>query len=110
MKCTSVDRKRCYVVVRRWAHKIGAGGSIPLFFTVSSADQVPRAFKHDKTSDTWRWLINNVENGRVQHFAKVTLRRRKQGDQASPLNFPVAWLAHFRRLSGELASPRAKAR
>lgn len=56
-----------------------AGDAIPLVFTISPSDQIRTTFSYDKTTDTWQWLIDNVENGRAQRFANVTLTRRKRG-------------------------------
>lgn len=56
-----------------------AGDSIPFIFTLSPSDQIHTTFHYDKTSDTWQWVIDNVENGRAQRFANVTLTRAKRG-------------------------------
>jgi len=60
------------------AHAKLAGDSIPLIFTLSASDQIHTTFSYDKTADTWQWLIDNVENGRTQRFANVTLTRAKR--------------------------------
>jgi len=33
------------------------------------------AFSYDPTHDSWRWQIDNLHNGKVQHFADVRLAR-----------------------------------
>lgn len=54
-----------------------AGDSIPLLFTTSPSDQIRTTFSYDKAADKWQWLIDNVENGRTDRFANVTLTRAK---------------------------------
>lgn len=54
-----------------------AGESIPFLFTLSPSDQIHTTFSYDKAADAWQWLIDNVDNGRTQHFANVTLARQK---------------------------------
>jgi hypothetical protein len=54
-----------------------AGDSIPLIFILSPSDQIRTTFSYDKTTDTWQWLIDDVENGRAHRFANVTLTRAK---------------------------------
>jgi hypothetical protein len=56
------------------AHGPKAGDSIPLIFTISPADQIHTTFSYDATSDSWRWLIDNFENGKTQRFADVRLK------------------------------------
>lgn len=54
-----------------------AGDSIPFIFNLSPTDQIHTTFTYDKTNDTWRWLIDNLENGQTHRFANVTLTRSK---------------------------------
>lgn len=55
------------------------GDSIPFIFTISPADQIHTTFSYDKTNDTWQWLIDNLEDGQIHHFANVTLKLRVAG-------------------------------
>jgi len=59
------------------AHGKLAGNTILFIFTTSPTDQIHTTFSYDQTRDSWRWLIDNVENSRSQHFANVTLTRQK---------------------------------
>ena len=59
------------------AHGNLAGDSIPLIFTLSPSDQIHTTFSYDKATDTWWWLIDNIENGKAHRFADVTLTRAK---------------------------------
>lgn len=59
------------------AHGKLAGDSIPIVFTTSPSDQIHTTFSYNKTTDTWQWVIDNVENKRTQRFATVTLTRTK---------------------------------
>ena len=54
-----------------------AGRSIPFIFTIAGSDQIHTTFSYDQDSDSWKWLIDNVENGRAQTFARVTLTRAR---------------------------------
>ena len=51
--------------------------SIPFIFTGAGSDQIHTTFNYDATSDSWDWLIDNVDNGRTQAFARVSLTRAK---------------------------------
>lgn len=55
-----------------------AGHSIPLVFTLAPSDQIRTTFSYDEATDTWQWLIDNVDNGREHRFANVTLTRGKR--------------------------------
>ncbi len=54
-----------------------AGNSIPFIFALSPSDQIHTTFSYDQAADTWRWLIDNIVNGRTQRFANVTLTRAR---------------------------------
>lgn len=57
------------------AHAKEAGDSIPFIFGASTSDQIHTTFTYDKSANRWQWTIDNVENGRTQHFANLTLKR-----------------------------------
>ena len=52
-----------------------AGDSIPFIFKLSASDQVHTTFSYDEATDTWQWVIDNIDNGRTQRFADVKLAR-----------------------------------
>lgn len=54
-----------------------AGDSIPFIFNISPANQIHTTFSYDKKKDSWQWLIDNLENSQIHHFANVTLKRVK---------------------------------
>ncbi len=51
--------------------------SIPFIFAGAGSDQIHTIFDYDKTSDSWQWLIDNIDDGRTKRFATVTLTRAK---------------------------------
>ena len=52
-----------------------SGNSIPFVFALSPTDSIHTTFAYREASDTWQWLIDNVTNGKVSHFADVELSR-----------------------------------
>jgi hypothetical protein len=52
-----------------------SGDTIPFIFTISSADEIHTSFTYHRSSDTWRWTIDNVEKGKPERFADVELSR-----------------------------------
>ena len=52
-----------------------AGDSIPFVFKLSATDQIQTTFSYDKATDSWQWVIDNIDNGRTQRFADVKLTR-----------------------------------
>lgn len=51
--------------------------AIPFLIVISPAESLHTTFKYDAKSDTWQWLIDDVSNGRSDHFADVKLTRVK---------------------------------
>jgi hypothetical protein len=54
-----------------------SGDSIPFLFTISPSDSIHTVFIYHEASDTWRWLIDNVTNGKSKRFADVELSKVK---------------------------------
>ncbi len=57
------------------AHAKEGENAIPFIFGLSASDQIHTTFSYDKTADTWRWLIENIVNGKAKQFADVKLSR-----------------------------------
>jgi hypothetical protein len=47
-----------------------------LFSDKNGDPSVHNTFAYDRTTDTWRWKIDNVDKGRLQPFANVKLTRQ----------------------------------
>ena len=54
-----------------------SGNTIPFVFTISPADSIHTTFAYREASDTWRWLIDNISDGKPSRFADVELSRVK---------------------------------
>jgi len=54
-----------------------SGDAIPFVFTISPTNLVHTTFTYRKGTDTWQWLIDEVENGKTDRFADVELTRTK---------------------------------
>ena len=53
------------------------GDAIPFLFRDKDNRTVfHTTFTYDKTTDTWKWMMDNDENGKVQPFARVQLTRK----------------------------------
>jgi len=50
-------------------------GLMFIFKDEKGAVSVSNDFVYDAQSDTWQWLINNLDKGMVKPFARVTLKR-----------------------------------
>lgn len=55
-----------------------AGDSIPFLFDYSPTDRFHTTFVYDRTTDSWRWHMDNDSAGVRRPFARVTLTRRVQ--------------------------------
>ena len=51
------------------------GDSIPFVFGMDETSAIHNTFIFDAETDTWRWVIDNVREGRRERFADVTLSR-----------------------------------
>jgi hypothetical protein len=59
------------------AHGKRSGDSIPFLFTISPSDSIHNTFVYDRGADTWKWLIDDVANGKTEGFADVKLVRAR---------------------------------
>jgi len=57
------------------AHGKQSGNSIPLLFTLSPTDSLHTTFSYDESSGTWRLVIDEDNQGKIDHFADVTLTK-----------------------------------
>ena len=57
------------------AHGKKLGDSIPFLFTLSPSNAIRNTFVYDRSADSWKWLIENVSNGKTELFADVKLLR-----------------------------------
>jgi hypothetical protein len=54
-----------------------AGNEIPFIFRDSSnTDNFHTTFKYNNDTNTWQWLMYNVDKGTLQPFADVTLTKK----------------------------------
>ena len=52
------------------------GNEIPFVFKANDTSSFRNTFVYDGTTDTWKWLMDDDENGTLKPFARVTLRRK----------------------------------
>jgi hypothetical protein len=53
------------------------GDEIAFLFKGSDGSTFHTTFVYDRSVDTWRWLMDNEENGTLRPFARVTLTKKK---------------------------------
>jgi len=53
-----------------------AGDSIPFFFRYTATTSFHNTFVYDRTTDTWRWHMDNDSAGVRRPFARLSLARR----------------------------------
>lgn len=62
------------------AHAIGHaprnGDAIALVFNAGHGSLFHTTFAYDRSSDTWKWLMDGEEKGTLQPFARVVLTRK----------------------------------
>ena len=58
------------------AHAKRAQDAMPFIFNLSGNTSLHTTFRYDDSRGTWRLLIDDVSNGKVDHFADVELSRR----------------------------------
>ena len=51
------------------------GDKIEMVFKFSDANQFHTTFIYDREADTWQWLMDGEENGKLQPFARVKLTK-----------------------------------
>ena len=49
---------------------------IEMVFRYSDTTQFHTTFLYNKETDTWQWLMDEEENGKIQPFARVTLTKK----------------------------------
>lgn len=54
-----------------------SGASIPFVFMISPSDSIHTTFSYREPSDTWKWIIDNVTNGKSERFADVELSKAR---------------------------------
>lgn len=52
------------------------GDSIPFVFGEGNGSAIHNTFQYQRDSDTWQWVIDNVNGDETSNFAEVTLKRR----------------------------------
>jgi hypothetical protein len=57
-------------------HGTPTGTSIPFVFRVKEGQAFHNTFTYDAAADSWRWFLDNDENGKMTPFARVTLTRK----------------------------------
>lgn len=58
------------------AHAKEAGSSIPLIFIINPSEETHTTFTYDQKTDTWRWTIDEITNGKSDRFADLKLARK----------------------------------
>jgi len=51
------------------------GDKIEMLFKFSDANQFHTTFIYDRETDSWQWLMDGEENGKLQPFARVRLTK-----------------------------------
>ena len=52
------------------------GDKIELLFKFSDATQFHTSFLYEKEMNTWQWIMDEEENGKLQPFARVKLTKK----------------------------------
>lgn len=55
---------------------VASGDSIPFVFRFPDGSPFYNTFVYRRSTDTWEWHLDGVENGERRPFARVTLRRK----------------------------------
>lgn len=56
-------------------HAKQSGDKIEMLFKFSDVNQFHTTFLYDRVTDTWHWLMDGEENGKLQPFARVKLTK-----------------------------------
>ena len=57
-------------------HGKRSGDKIPFLFKGADGSRFHTTFVYDKQTDTWQWLMDGEENGKLQPFARVRLTKK----------------------------------
>ncbi len=57
-------------------HAKRTGDEIPFLFRGSDGSIFHTTFLYARDADTWQWLMDNEEHGKLQPFARLTLTRK----------------------------------
>ena len=52
------------------------GDEIPFDFKGSDGSLFHNTFRYNRTDDSWQWIMNGEENGKLQPFARLTLNKK----------------------------------
>jgi hypothetical protein len=61
---------------RAIGHAKRNGNEIPFLFKGSDGSIFHTSFVYEEGTDTWKWLMDGEENGKLQPFARVKLQRK----------------------------------
>ena len=53
-----------------------AGDELAFLFKIADGSSFHTTFKYSKIADTWQWVMDGEEGGKLQPFARVTLTRK----------------------------------
>ena len=75
------------LVAEGFGHAKRSENSLPFVFRDASGQvSFENTFVYDPTSDSWKWIMDNVEEGKRRSFGRVTLVKR--GPQAKDMKMP----------------------
>lgn len=60
-----------------YGHAKRGGNEIAFLFNGPNGSVFHTTFAYDKAANTWRWLMDDEEGGRLQPFARVKLTKKK---------------------------------
>jgi len=64
--------------LKGWAigHGKRDGDTIPFLFKGADGSPFHNTFAYDRRADSWQWVMNNEQDGKLVPFARVTLTRK----------------------------------
>jgi hypothetical protein len=62
---------------RAIAHAERKGDVIAFLFKINEGNLFHTTFVYERNTDTWQWLMDGEENGKLQQFARVKLTRKE---------------------------------
>ena len=57
-------------------HGKRSGDKIPFVFKPKSGDKFHNQFIYARSADTWQWIMDGEEEGKLQPFARLSLKRK----------------------------------